>query len=242
MPARPTTPHCAQTDRCHDRHVAHALAARLLPLYPVLAELAPTLLHGVLGSQAQLVQAPAGLTLFTEAGPCPGFPMVLTGEVRVARGDPHGRAIELYRVGPGELCVASTACLFGQAVQVAHGHTAAATDLVLLTPAGFDAWAAAAPFRRYVFSLFAERLADLMALAEAVAFQRLDRRLAACLLGHGAVVHGTHQALADELGTVREIVSRLLRRFERAGWVRTGREQVDILDPAALRALASGAR
>jgi CRP/FNR family transcriptional regulator len=79
-----------------------------------------------------------------------------------------------------------------------------------------------------------------MALAEAVAFQRLDQRLANTLLGHGSVLRCTHQALADELGTVREIVSRLLSRFERAGWVRLGRERIDVLDSAALRALAAG--
>lgn len=218
------------------------LADRLLPLYPVLAQLEPALLHSVLATQSALVHAAGGQPLFSEGAPCQGFPMVLSGEVRVARGDPHGRAIELYRVGPGELCVASTSCLFGQTALVAHGHTVADTELVLLSPAGFEAWTGAAPFRRFVFGLFADRLADLMALTEAVAFQRLDQRLAACLLGHGQVLHGTHQALADELGTVREIVSRLLRRFERAGWVHTGRERVDILDPAALRALASGAR
>jgi CRP/FNR family transcriptional regulator len=80
-------------------------------------------------------------------------------------------------------------------------------------------------------------LADLMALVEAVAFQRLDQRLAAALLGHGPVVHATHQSLADQLGTAREIVSRLLQRFERAGLVRLSRERIDILDAAGLRAL-----
>ena len=218
------------------------LADRLLPLYPVLGELPPPLLQQVLDQEAQLLQLPAAQPLFDEGQPCMGFPMVLAGEVRVARGDPQGRALELYRVGPGELCVASTSCLFGQTLLVAHGHTVAATTLVLLSPAGFDAWTAVAPFRRFVFGLFADRLADLMALAEAVAFQRLDQRLAGALLGHGAVVHGTQQALADELGTVREIVSRLLKRFERQGWVRTGRERIDILDAAALRALAAGPR
>jgi CRP/FNR family transcriptional regulator len=79
-----------------------------------------------------------------------------------------------------------------------------------------------------------------MALTEAVAFQRLDQRLASTLLGHGHVVHGTHQALADELGTVREIVTRLLKRFEAAGWVLVGRERIEIRDAAALRALAAG--
>ena len=99
-----------------------------------------------------------------------------------------------------------------------------------------------ASFRRYVFGLFADRLADLMALAEAVAFQRLDQRLAATLLGHGTVVAATHQALADELGTVREIVTRLLKRFERDGWVALGRERIELRQPEALRSLAAGER
>lgn len=219
-----------------------AMADRLLPLYPVLADLPTDLLHNVLAEHTRHVQVPAQQTLFTEGTPCQGFPMVLDGEVGVARGDPQGRSLELYRVGPGELCVASTSCLFGQSLLVAHGHTVAPSELVLLTPAGFEQWTSAAPFRRYVFGLFADRLADLMALAEAVAFQRLDQRLAAALLGHGAVVLGTHQALADELGTVREIVTRLLRRFERAGWLHTGRERIEIVDAAALRALAAGTK
>jgi CRP/FNR family transcriptional regulator len=124
---------------------------------------------------------------------------------------------------------------------VAHGRATQATELVVLTPAGFEAWVADPGFRHFVFGVFGDRLADLMGLAEAVAFQRLDQRLAAALLGHGSPLLVTHQALADELGTVREIVTRLLKRFERSGWLALGRERIDVLEPAALRRLASGA-
>jgi CRP/FNR family transcriptional regulator len=161
--------------------------------------------------------------------------------VRVARGSPGGRTLELYRVTPGELCVVSTSCLFGRQPLSAHGQATEATELVLLSPEGFARWSACEPFRHFILGTFADRLADLMALAEAVAFQRLDQRLATALLGHGATLHSTHQALADELGTVREIVTRLLKRFELAGWVVLGRERIDLRDSAALRALADGA-
>jgi CRP/FNR family transcriptional regulator len=218
-----------------------SLADALLPLYPVLAELPPALRDEVLAQQTQRLVVPEGQLLFEEGAPCRGFPMVLAGEVRVARGTPGGRTLELYRVGPGELCVASTSCLFGQALLVAHGVAAMPTELVVLSPQAFERWTAVAPFRRFVFGVFADRLADLMALAEAVAFQRLDQRLAAALLGRGAVVQATHQALADELGTVREMVTRLLKRFEQAGWVTLGRERVTLRDAAALRAVAGGA-
>jgi CRP/FNR family transcriptional regulator len=194
----------------------------------------------VLAAHVAAVRAPAGTVLFDEGSACRGFPMVLAGEVRVARGSPQGRSLELYRVGPGEVCVASTSCLFGQGLLVAHGATTAPTELLLLDPAGFERWVAEPAFRRYVFGIFADRLAELIGLAEAVAFQRLDQRLAAALLGRGTVLQATHQALADELGTVREIVTRLLRRFEREGWVRLARERIEIADAAALRTLAGG--
>lgn len=217
-----------------------ALVERLHRLYPAVASL-PSADHDLaLAREAQHLQAPAGTVLFEEGAPCQGFPMVLQGSVRVARGSPTGRRLELYRVVPGELCVVSASCLFGSAPFTAYGQALEPVELVVLTPAGFNAWCRHEPFRQFVFGVFAERLADLMALAEAVAFQRLDQRLAQALLGRGQAMQITHQALADELGTVREIVSRLLSRFERAGWVGLSRERIELHDPAALRALAAG--
>jgi CRP/FNR family transcriptional regulator, anaerobic regulatory protein len=215
-------------------------ARRLATLYPQLDGVDAAERHAVLATEAQVLTVPAGTQLFDEGAPCRGFPMVLSGGVRVARGSPGGRTLELYRVGPGELCVVSTSCLFGHGNLVAHGHATELTELVVLSRAGFERLVVHEPFRRLVFDVFGERLADLMALAEALAFQRLDQRLAHALLGHGAVVALTHQALADELGTVREIVTRLLKRFEGEGWVRLARERVELLDPQALRTLAGG--
>lgn len=216
---------------------------RLATLYPAIDALPADEVDAVLSSQAMTAAVPAGTVLFEQGAPCRGFPMVLSGSVRVARGAPSGRSLELYRVQPGDLCIVSTGCLYGSASGPslsAHGVAAADTELVLLSPPGFERWAAHEAFRRYVFSVFADRMADLMGLAEAVAFQRLDQRLASALLGHGPTQHTTHQALADELGTVREIVTRLLRRFERQGWLRLSRERIELLDPAALRGLAQG--
>jgi CRP/FNR family transcriptional regulator len=212
--------------------------AELLQRYPVLATMEPHLRDPVLHDHARWLDTPAGAVLFSEGAPCRGFPLVVSGEVRVARGSVQGRSLELYGVAPGEVCVVSTSCLFAARPMVAHGVATLPTRLLLLDPTGFEQWCSHEPFRRFVFGIFAERLADLMDLAEAVAFQRLDQRLAATLLGHGSVIRTTHQALADELGTVREIVSRLLRRFERAGWLRLDRERIEVIDAAALRALS----
>lgn len=214
------------------------LHERLLGLYPALAAVPSAELAALCAAPGNPVRVSASTLLFDEGSPCQGFPLVLSGAVRVARGSPDGRRLELYRVGPGELCVVSAACLFGQAPLTAHGQATEPTELLLVGPDTFERWCAHDGFRRHVFGVFAQRLTDLMSLAEAVSFRRLDQRLAQTLLQHGPRIAMTHQALADELGTVREIVSRLLARFERAGWVRLGRERIEVVEPAALRTLA----
>ena len=182
---------------------------------------------------------PANTVLFREQSACQGFPLVLDGEVRVARTGPNGRVLELYRVLPGEMCLVSSASLFSGQPLTAQGQATAPTEVVLLPPVVFRQALAQEPFRDFVLGLFAARMTDLSSLVESIAFQRLDSRLAGTLLGHGTEVHTTHQALADELGTVREIVTRLLHRFEREGLVALSRECITIRDSAGLRAIAS---
>jgi CRP/FNR family transcriptional regulator len=182
---------------------------------------------------------PAGTVLFNENSPCQGFPLVLEGEVKVSRNSSDGRALELYRVVPGELCLASSACLFRSQPLSANGIATKATTLLLIPPPVFIQWLETPGFRDAVLGLFAERMSDLTGLIDAIAFQKLDQRLAAALLGRGQELALSHQELADELGTVREIVSRLLRRFEREGWVELSRERIQIRNSAALRGVAA---
>ncbi len=208
-----------------------------LYLYPALATVQPpvTALEPATGP----LTVPAGTVLFDEAQPCQGFPLVLEGEVKVSRHSSDGRSLELYRVVPGELCLVSSACLFRSQPLSAHGVATRLTTLLLIPPPVFDRWLESPAFRNDVLGLFAERMADLTGLIDAVAFHRLDQRLAAALLGRGQDLAITHQQLADELGTVREIITRLLRRFEREGWVALAREHIHIRDSAALRVLAA---
>lgn len=211
-----------------------ATLEHLLALYPALRELRQPL--GLLAARAFAV--PAGTVLFRENEPCLGFPLVLAGEVCVSRHSADGRSLELYRVLPGELCLVSSACLFREQALSARGVAATSTRLLLLPPAVFEEWLAQPAFRGFVMGLFAERMADLSTLVDAVAFHRLDQRLAAVLLGHGTELAVTHQKLAERLGTVREIVTRLLDRFEREGWVELSRERIRVRDSRALRRLA----
>ena len=210
--------------------------AQVTSLYPSLMAVQPGLAE--VSALLPPMTVPADTVLFSENATCQGFPLVIEGEIKVSRNSSDGRSLELYRVVAGELCLVSSASLFRAQPLSACGITTKPSTFLLIRPELFKRWIETPAFRNDVLGLFAERMADLTALVDAVAFHRLDRRLAAALLGRGQQLSLTHQALADELGTVREMVTRLLRRFERDGWVALGREQITILNSAALRALA----
>ena len=197
----------------------------------------------IIREQGKVVNIPAGQVIFAPGDPCTLYPLVLKGKIAARKISDTGREIMLYRLGPGDSCILSTAALLAGTAHEAEA--AAETDLsVLAIPApAFRRLIDASPaFRRIAFSTFASRIADLMMLVEDIAFHRLDQRLAQCLLrlaGEDDTVHRTHEALAVEIGTAREVISRLLREFAERGWSESRRGQVIILDREALERLAS---
>jgi CRP/FNR family transcriptional regulator len=212
---------------------------KLLQHYPMLRELPAAQLDDFFSSAASM-SVPAGTVMFDENQPCQGFPLLLSGSVRVIKASANGRELQLYRVRPGESCILTSSCLLGHSPYHARGIAEEDTELVALSPATFKKLLSShEAFRDYIFSLFSERLSDLMQLVSAVAFQKLDQRLAALLAAKPSPIHITHQALADELGSVREIVSRLLKSFADQGWIRLGREQIEVTDATALKKFCS---
>ena len=185
------------------------------------------------------VRALKGTVLFRPGQPCRGFPLLLEGSVRVSQTSPGGREIVLYHVEPGQGCLLSGGCLLGDSDYGASGVAETDVTLISIPPALFqELLLEHEPFRRFVFGMYGERLAQVMQLVEEVAFRRLDSRLAQLLVQRGPLIEATQQQLADELGSVREIVSRLLRQFESRGWVVLARNRITLRDPRALAELA----
>ncbi len=214
------------------------MKAKLLERFPFFAALPAERLERLL-AEAQLVHAPRGAVLFDARQPCRGFPLLLEGSVRVAKSSPGGREIVLYRVNPGQGCLLSGGCLLGDTDYTARAVAEEDVTLLSLPPALFqELMLGFEPFRRFVFGMYGERLAEVMELVEEVAFRRLDARLAQLLVSRGPVLEATQQQIADELGSVREIVSRLLRQFEERGWVKLSRNRVTVRDARALAELA----
>ena len=214
---------------------------RVLQLYPVLAGLPAAQLEALLQPQA-VMHLPAGTQIFAEHQPCRGFPLLIEGSIKVIKQASSGRELMLYRVVAGGSCIISSSCLLGHTDYNARGIAETPLTLLALQVGAFAALMLDhPPFRDFVFHLFAERIGELMQLVEEVAFSRLDQRLAKLLLARNeAVLNVTHQQLADELGSVREIVSRLLKGFAAQGLVVLGREQLTVVDRSGLEKLALG--
>ena len=211
-------------------------------IFPALGSLDPEL-GRLIRSRSSMAEVPAGTVLFDEGAACRAFPLLLSGQVRVAKTSHDGREMVLYRIRPGQICLLTSSCLLGHAQYPARGVAETALRLVLLPGDCFHRLlAAGGEFQRLVFGLFAERITELMELVEVVAFGRLDQRLAALLARRGVVVEASHQQLADELGSVRVVVSRLLKSFEDRGWLTLGREQIRVTDATGLREFAAGLR
>jgi CRP/FNR family transcriptional regulator len=192
-----------------------------------------------IAERATDVELGPGQTAFKDGDRCERFPLVLFGSMRVSKIGPRGREIALYRVVSGETCVLSASCLLGRHRYTAQGIIEKPTRLMLVPRADLlNLFVGNESFRNEVFQVFSERVSELMALVDAVVFRKLDQRLADRLLGHGNVLELTHQDLAVELGSVREIISRLLGQFEERGFLELGRERIKILDAPGLRAVA----
>lgn len=211
-----------------------------LQSFPALLQLEPNA-RDILVKSARMVEAPVGTIGYREGGACGAYVMRLAGQSRVYKMSTSGREILLYRVAAGETCVITTTCLLG------HSNYPASTiveepirDVIIPAPAFNQLMIDSAVFRQFVMTNYGVLISDLIVLLDEVAFHSIDARLAKLLLDAGtATISRTHQLIADELGTAREVVSRQLKRFELKGWVSLGRGHVEISNRTALEKLAS---
>ena len=196
-----------------------------------------------LAGAARLVTLPPEARVFGPGDAADALLLLVSGVVRVQHQSDTGRQIVLYRIRAGESCVLTTACLMAQEAYSAEGITETQAEAVAVPRGAFDALIAASPdFRAFVFGSYARRISDLFLLIDSVAFRRIDIRLAQRLLAladEAGQISATHQALATELGTAREVVSRQLQEFRRRGMLALARGRVEITDAVALQRLAA---
>lgn len=190
----------------------------------------------------QVLRVPPGAGVFGAGDACQNYLIVLEGRVRVQVITPTGREFVLYRVGHGQSCVLTTSCLLAAEHYPAEAVAETAVTALALPMAEFQRGLAEVKhFRDYVFENLGRRLSEVMLSVERLTTGSVDCRLARFLLesrGPDGRVRRTHQEIARDVGSAREVISRHLKRFESAGWVELGRSAVTLLDQQALQSLA----
>lgn len=192
-------------------------------------------------SLAKPITLPPETIIFRQGDSCKNYILVKSGRVKVFTRAENGREILLYRVEQGESCTLTTSCLLADNNYPAEGVAETEVQALVISVDAFNnALNQSATFRQFVFDAYGRRIRDIITLVEEVSFGRLDLRLAK-LLSQREVEQNkliiTHQALATELGTAREVVSRQLKEFERHGWLKLSRGEIEILSPEALKKL-----
>lgn len=210
------------------------LTLDLIKKCPIFADLSDDGIE-LLRKSGALIQLEAGARLFEPGFNCEAMPILLEGTIRVFASSSQGREITLYRVSPNRLCILTISSLLAQGSYSAFGETETKVQGISVPKHIFMKLIADEPvYRKYIFDSYAQRMTELMMLLNEITFKRLDDRLASFILHEGPLIAMSHQEIADELGSIREVVSRLLKQFEENGWISLSRKQIQVTNSEKL--------
>jgi CRP/FNR family transcriptional regulator len=162
------------------------------------------------------------------------MPLLLKGQLRVLREDADGHELLIYYIRPGETCAMSLICCSGNAVSNVRAVAEEDSELLLLPIQIIDEWTTKYPsFKTFILKTYQHRFEELLNTIDDIAFHNLDDRLSQLLKQksekEGSVLKTTHQELANQLNSSREVISRLLKQMERKGKIQMGRNKITLL-------------
>jgi CRP/FNR family transcriptional regulator len=183
-------------------------------------------------------QIERGTVLFSPGQECFGFVALKKGSIKVVLTSVGGREIVLYHVHPGEICLQTFGCLTMGTSYSAFGIAEQNLELEIIPPTKFhELLASDSQFRQEIFNSVATRFADFERLVENVALSSVQMRLARALLRlseDSSSVEMTHEGLANEIGSAREVVSRQLSKFAKSGIIEMARGKIEIINTKKL--------
>lgn len=210
----------------------------LIRSYPVIEE-AGKEFREQFKQYAILKKIPAGEFIFIEKDNCTFFALLLSGRVRVFKEGESGREVTLYRFEKGESCILTVSCILSDSLYPALAVAEEDSEAFLIPANVFREWVSRFdPWRKYVFEILAKRLSSVIMVVEEVAFRRVDSRIAELLLKEAdkeQTVRLTHQQIAAEIGTSREVVTRILKDLEQEKLISSGRGSISIINIPELR-------
>lgn len=180
----------------------------------------------------------AGRVVFQEGEPCGMVAFLLKGVIRVSKIGISGKEVYLYRVKEGEACILMISSILAGIDYPATATVEEEAEAILLPLPVFKRWMSQnEAMQQFIYRILAERLVAVMTLVEEIVFHKMDGRVAEFLIQmkrEGNILTITHDAIAMELGTAREVISRIMKEFQQKGWVSLSRGKINLLDLEAL--------
>ena len=195
-------------------------------------------------ANCQYVELPAGVSICDEGQQCAHLALVLGGVGRVYKLSPAGREITLYRINAGESCVLTASCIMNQDSFPAMAVSETPIRGLVVSPNKVREWfCQEMAWQRFIFGLLSHRLSNIISVVEEVAFKRIDVRLAELFVrsldNQHMTIQRTHAEMAADVGSSREVVSRILKDFAQRGLVQLKRGSIQVLDEESIRQLSS---
>ena len=191
--------------------------------------------------QSKQVVLPAKTTIFHPGESCQNYMLVISGSIKVFTCSENGKELVLYHITRGNSCIITTSCLLSTEKYPAEGVTESDVVALVIPAKVFNQYLdESTSFRKLIFESYSKKISTLIALINKISFSRLDLRIARFLLENSSVntpLIITHQSLATELGSAREVISRQLKEFENKGWVKLSRGKIEIFNHDALHNL-----
>ena len=215
---------------------------RITATLPILRRADPALVREFM-QKAFLTRIPAGRDVFVEDDHVDAIALLLSGIVRVYKVGETGREITLYRFGLGESCILTANAILSHKTFPAIAAVEQEAEAAMIPADDFRDWVNRYDlWRSFVFDLLSQRLSGVLDIVEEVVFRRMDTRLASLLLDHSRVqrpIRMTHQEIAAELGSSREVISRILEDFASQALIRSSRGLIEIVDVESLQIRAA---
>lgn len=194
-------------------------------------------LRDEIASVGKIVSLDADAVMMDIGGFIQSIPLVVEGSVKIMREDDEGNELFLYYLTEGQTCAMSlTCCLSAQESQI-RAVTEEPTSMIMVPAEYMDKWMFEYPaWKNFIMQTYSVRFEELLKAIDHVAFMKMDERLLH-YLGEKSRVTGkqvfnvTHQQIAYELHTSREVISRLLKKLEGLGKIRLGRNRIELVDP-----------
>ena len=205
---------------------------QFLEIFPFFSNAPRILVENILFS-SRYKKIPGKTLVKLEGDQCQDFIFMLSGEKRIFKMSESGKEITLFEINAGDICVLNASSILSNTRLTANAATISETGVLLLPAQNFlDLMAAHEEMRAFVYTHINERLASIMTLVSEIVFGKLDERLISYLLekSKAGTLRTTHQKIANDLGTAREVVSRLLKDLEKKGKLTLSRNHIRLID------------